>query len=519
MRTTRLVAPVAVLVLALSAACGDDNENAASGTSVPEVTTSVAPSSGLKEAPADPVVRVTLRIGTNDPADAPDVPLMLSEFARQVDELSSGSMQVEPVWRAAGEPAPDDWDQAVARMVVSGELDLGLIPAAAWDTEGVTTLRALNAPFLVDSDALVADVVSGPLGGELLGGLEDIGITGLALLPEGLRHVFAFGDPLVSPDDFAGTTIRSPRSDTAYSLFEALGAAADDHRSSEFDAAVADGSLAGAESSFARAGTLPGSQQMVTGNLTLFPKVESLVVNSERFDGLTEDQQAVLQGAAERTREVVVAAIVDDATQAQAYCEETGSVVLASDQQLAALAAAAELVYADLERDPATAALISSISDLKAQAGTPPAVAACEHEQAEQTAEYGGPVIPNGTYSKLTTRADAIARGLDPSIVDQMLGPDGEIVVEYQIADDQWTQSEVLDDGTKPVGDLGTYTYDEAGRWVTVSESGGCRGCVQVLDWNFADGVLSLAFSPSGGEFVTDDGRLIVEGDYQQMTT
>ena len=33
---------------------------------------------------------------------------------------------------------------------MTGELEMGLIPARAWDTEGVTSLRALHAPFLVD---------------------------------------------------------------------------------------------------------------------------------------------------------------------------------------------------------------------------------------------------------------------------------------------------------------------------------------------------------------------------------
>jgi TRAP-type C4-dicarboxylate transport system substrate-binding protein len=459
---------------------------------------------------------VTLRIGTNDPADAPDVPQMLDEFAQRVAELSAGSMVVEPVWRAAGDPAPDDWDQAVAHKIVDGELDMGLIPAGAWDVMGVTTLRALNAPFLVDSDTLVGDVASGDLASDLLVGLDEVGVTGLALIPEGLRHVFSFGDPLLAPDDFAGTSIRSPRSDTVYALFEALGAAANDVQGSEFDTAVQDGSLAGAESSYSRAGGLPGSQQSVVGNLPLFPKVEALVVNSARFDALTEEQRAVLQGAAERTREAVVAATVDDATQAKAYCEETGSVALASDEQLAAFDEAAEPIYAQLEQDPATASLIARIRELKEKTAPAPPVTACEHEPgATEASSYAGPVIPNGRYTKVTTRAEALERGLDPSIVDEMLGPDGEITVMFEIEDGRWTQYEIADTGTAQEGDLGTYSYDSDGQWVTVSESGGCRGCVGVFDWTLEDGVLRLAIVPADDAAITDDVRLITEGEFR----
>ena len=105
---------------------------------------------------------VILRIGTDDFQGHPAAD-QIEEFARQVDELSEGGVRIEPVWNAAGDTGEDDWDQKVARMVVAGELDMGMIPARAWDTEGVTSLRALNAPFLITSDELAAEVASSEL--------------------------------------------------------------------------------------------------------------------------------------------------------------------------------------------------------------------------------------------------------------------------------------------------------------------------------------------------------------------
>jgi hypothetical protein len=103
---------------------------------------------------------VTLRIGTNDDPGKPGA-AQIEEFSRQVQKLSKGQVRIEPVWQAAGDA--DDWDQVVARRVVRGDLDMGMIPARAWDTEGVTSLRALNAPFLVTSDNLAAQIVKGVL--------------------------------------------------------------------------------------------------------------------------------------------------------------------------------------------------------------------------------------------------------------------------------------------------------------------------------------------------------------------
>ena len=206
---------------------------------------------------------LTLRIGTDDEPGRPAAD-QIEEFARSVAEGSEGAIVVEPVWHAAGDTS--DWDQEVARLVTSGDLEMGLIPSRAWDTE-VTTLRALNTPFLVTSEELVNQIVSGDLAGELMSGLDAADVVGLALFPEGFRHPFAFGDPLLGPDDYAGAVMRAPTSATTAAMFEALGATTNDD---EPDPAT----HTGMESSY-----LLGPPGTATGNVTFFPKVNSLVVN------------------------------------------------------------------------------------------------------------------------------------------------------------------------------------------------------------------------------------------------
>ena len=86
----------------------------------------------------------------------------------------------------------------------------------------------------MDSENLTAQVVSADIADDMLAGLEGVGITGLALLPESMRQVFSFGDPLLTPEQFQGVTIRAPRSDTTYALFQALGATVNDVQGDEF---------------------------------------------------------------------------------------------------------------------------------------------------------------------------------------------------------------------------------------------------------------------------------------------
>ena len=64
---------------------------------------------------ADPVV---LTIGTDDKPGVPSA-AEIEEFARQVTKLSDGAITIEPQWHAAGDV--EDWDQAVAGMVVDGD--------------------------------------------------------------------------------------------------------------------------------------------------------------------------------------------------------------------------------------------------------------------------------------------------------------------------------------------------------------------------------------------------------------
>ena len=63
----------------------------------------------------------------------------------------------------------------------------------------------------------------------------------------------------------------------------------------EFHEGVNAGTVAGAESSFAFAGALP-RPAAATGNLNLFPKVNSLVVNSDKFTGLTDAHRKFSNG-------------------------------------------------------------------------------------------------------------------------------------------------------------------------------------------------------------------------------
>jgi TRAP-type C4-dicarboxylate transport system substrate-binding protein len=442
----RLHTAVAVLVLVAAAGCsGQSAADKAGGSGGP----------------------VTLRIGTSDQPGRPGSE-QIEEFRRQVERLSGRRLRIQPVWQAAGRNV-DDWDQRVGRMVVRGELDLGHVPARAWDTEGVTTLRALSAPFLVTSDELLQRVVEGELAGRLLAGLDGLGLVGLALVPEGLRHPFAYGEPLLGPEDYEGALVRAPTSAVTTALFEALGATADDLDGSALERAVADSKVAAAESSFVWADAL-GGRTVATGNVTFFPKVNSLVVNGETFEGLTDEQQRILRDAAERTRAWAVQNMPSDAEGARAYCDHGGTVVLASEDDLASLERATAPVYAELERDADTRSLIEEIRGLKSEIGPPRAtprpcggsVPADDGDEQERD-----PALLNGVWRTNVVYEEAVAAGLPPDVA---AGESGVHTIRMEDGRHEWRWRARDGEHFCP----GTYTI--RGAKVEFREHGGCNG-------------------------------------------
>lgn len=338
------------------------------------------PAQALTTAPGKPTV---LRIGTQDDGQVP-TRYQIEEFARQVEERSGGRLVIEPEFRAGGDEVRA-WDQLVARRVITGDLEMAVIPARAWDTEGVMSFRALSAPFLLTSNEVIREVVKPQLADGMLAGLKSLGLSGLALFPEGRRVFFSFNSPILAPADVRGMVIRAPLSATTYASLRALGAVPADLAEDEFGNEVGAGTTGGAESSLAYATNLPSAltktgRSIATGNLVLYSKINTLVINAKAMAALSDEDKQVLHDAAAYTRDWASALLSALPVEARKYCEENGKVVTVSAEQLDAFRQATSPVYAELEQDPETKALIAKLRDLAAKAPAEAAVEPCDYD-------------------------------------------------------------------------------------------------------------------------------------------
>jgi C4-dicarboxylate-binding protein DctP len=363
---------------------------------------------------------VTLRLAVSDDPGKPSEPAV-EKFVRDVAAASGGNITIVPTFDA-GNGTEQGFEAGVADLAKRGETDLAVVAARAWDLVGITSLQALQAPHLIDSDALSLAVARSDIARRSLDAMGN-GVVGLTMWPEGLRHLFSFpGCPkdFRSPEGVRGATILMAASRLSRELRDLWGAAEYVEDDRHLDAAAC--RLQGQENGFDQVRAMAMNDAIGVGNVTLFPKYQVLVANHESLDHLGAAQRQILLDAAAGVQADMIAGIQTDSALARAWCAQGGSVVAASEQQRQAFVAAADPIYARLEADPLTRQLIADIRALKAATPVSAGMSAkpCVGNNAFVPAPtsatsdgvgYSADVPPNGTYRAELTVDGLLAQG------------------------------------------------------------------------------------------------------------
>ena len=216
--------------------------------------------------------------------------------------------------------------------------------------------------------------------------------------PEGLRHPFGFDQSLSSPDDYEGETIRSPKSNASTMLFEALGAKTSP---AEPDATR----MAGVQGEF-----VLNPSGIGVANVTFFAKVNLLYANADTYAGLTDEQRTVLAQAATATQKWAVEQ-TSDLEAGRSFCGDGGTVVRATDADVAALKEATAPVADQIEGAGDNAESIAAIEELKQNAPPPTVAATCTGVSEEQRKPGKAEAKLNGTYRFTVTAQDILDAG------------------------------------------------------------------------------------------------------------
>jgi TRAP-type transport system periplasmic protein len=279
----------------------------------------------------------------------------------------------------------------------------------------VHAFDALQAPFLIDSYELQQAVLEGDIFDETDDSLEPLGLVSLGILPGPLRVPAGRDGPYVGAADYTGSKMGMSDAAITEATLRALGASA---IAIPFD--VESDAFEGVDGMEGHVGAMPfdgsGAMRFVTGNVVLWPRPISVVINAERFAGLTADQQAWLRAAVGDSRDEMIArAKTLDRETVGSACRNGAQFVNASTSDMAGLRAAVEPVYSSLREDQATSGAIDAIEALR-DAGTLslacPATAEASGAQASPTSgQVTTPV--DGTWMVCLTEADVLAAGGD----------------------------------------------------------------------------------------------------------
>ena len=361
---------------------------------------------------------ITLRFAIADFDDALSRPYVL-EFIEQVKSLSNGNITIEPTWDA-GSATEAGFETGVIQLVRKGQYDLGLAASRAFDNENITSFQALQAPFLIDNDALSKAVATSDTALQMMGDLSSAGMIGLTLWPEDLRHPFSLipDKPILTPEDFAGLNIRATRSRVTYTLIETLGG----------KPMFGDDGYEGAESGLRQGASLTGTP-IATGNVTFFAKFQVLFANGSAFEKLSEEQRNILREAAAVVQKKAIAEHPSEAEAGIAWCTDGGSIVLATDAQVASFEAAAQPVSNQIEQDPNNAKLVGAIRELKAKIEPSQGAKACNgvvvQSGSEASAEnevWSEGLPPNGVWQVELTSDDFLRMGVIRSAAADWVG-------------------------------------------------------------------------------------------------
>jgi TRAP-type transport system periplasmic protein len=338
-------------------------------------------------------------------------------FVKHLEEISGGGVRIEVVDEWGGFAA--DAEQQVVEDVSAGEVDLGWVGTRVFDTLGVQTFQALTAPLLVDSYALESAVIESGITDQMMEGLDDLGVAGVGVLPDGLRKPIGVSGPILGPADWQGLTFGTLLSNSQARAIRALGAIPAQVTGTEREAALDDGTIQGFETSIwvhQHNPSLPHLAPYVTTNVTLWPQMDVLLANPASLNELTADERNWLEDAAGEaaTRSAVLAE--KDAKALSDSCGAGARFADASAEDLAALEAAFVPVYTELQSEPQTKEFIGRIQTLKEKTSPEPQLsipADCIGAAPEQSTAGTGtsPSYLNGTYRYTLTKEDARKAG------------------------------------------------------------------------------------------------------------
>ena len=219
-------------------------------------------------------------------------------FAEAVEKASGGKMKVRAIGAAALGP-----DTQMQQALIGGAQEMMVGSTAT--LVGITKEMALwDTPFLVNNVKEADALLDGPVGQKVIAKLPEKGLVGLTYWENGFRNLTNSKRPVTKLEDLEGIKLRVMQNNVFLESFKTLGANAVPLPFSELFSALETKTVDGQENPF---NTILSSKFFeVQKYLSVTNHVYSpwiVLVSKKWWDGLSKDEQKVLQDAAIASRD------------------------------------------------------------------------------------------------------------------------------------------------------------------------------------------------------------------------
>ena len=270
---------------------------------------------------------LTLRAADNQPDDYPTV-LGLKAMAADVSENSDGRILMEVF---SGGQLGDE------RSTIE-QAQLGVIDIVRTSTSPVGEFYApmgvFSLPYLFRDQAHFESVLQGEVGQELLEGLTQSDLLGLAYYDSGSRNFYTAEKPIRSVADLAGLRIRTQESQVVLDMMDALGADPVPLPFAEVYSSLQTGVIDGAENNFPSYGPDGVRHFEVAPYFTLDGHArvpEVVMISTATWNRLSPKDQTLLREAAQVGADVEFEAWAELEETSRQAVVEAGSEIIEVD--------------------------------------------------------------------------------------------------------------------------------------------------------------------------------------------
>lgn len=288
-----LVLLLSVAMMIFAVACGGKSETTTKTNGTESSTTQTQENDSLMGSSS---AKVKFKVGTTT-APTGHYVKGLEKLQELLEEYSDGEMTVDiyPNSQLGNErDMMENVGMGVQDMTL---ISTGPIPNFAPD------YAVLDLPYLFETEQDAYEVLDGPIGTSLLQQLTQHNIIGLGFYENGFRDLTNNSKEILLPEDVKNMKIRTMENNVHMAAFKALGATPTPMAWSEIFTALQQGTVDGQENPLAIIETSKIYEVQKYVSLTdTFYSPCVLMISKTVYDGLTADQQAILNKAAEEAK-------------------------------------------------------------------------------------------------------------------------------------------------------------------------------------------------------------------------